>query len=470
MVRRFSVNYALFAILADVVLLCGSLFAATYLRPALGFLPFAAHYPEFIPTPPEVYLIFALEWTVIGLLLALYDGRKNLREVDEFIHLTLTALVALVCMAGTLYLTYREVSRLLFFSFAFLAFLSMSAWRIAARLLRGRMKAQSASQRRILIVGLNATGKQLQEEIERYPQLAIKVAAYADDTPEVPVAPGERLLPLSEIQQAVRELEIDEVIIALSQIDGSRIAELVSVLHTLPVKAWIVPDLFRLAMHKAAVEELAGIPLLDLRAPALSESQRLGKRGFDLLVTILALPLAIPLMALAALAIRLDSPGRVLLRQQRAGENGRVFWMYKFRTMVENAEALRHAVERIDEEGNILHKSTDDPRVTRVGRLLRRTSVDELPQLYNVLRGEMSLVGPRPELPYLVERYKLWQRQRFSVPQGITGWWQVHGRSNRPMHLHTEDDLYYVQNYSFWLDIYILLKTLGAVIWRKGAF
>jgi lipopolysaccharide/colanic/teichoic acid biosynthesis glycosyltransferase len=175
-------------------------------------------------------------------------------------------------------------------------------------------------------------------------------------------------------------------------------------------------------------------------------------------------------MAIIALVIRLGSPGKILLRQPRAGENGRIFDMFKFRTMVENAEDLRHLVEHKDESGLLLHKTIDDPRVTKFGRFLRRSSLDELPQCFNILKGEMSLVGPRPELPYLVENYEPWQRQRFSVPQGLTGWWQIQGRSDKPMHLHTQDDLYYIQNYSLFLDIYILIKTVGVVLQGKGAF
>jgi lipopolysaccharide/colanic/teichoic acid biosynthesis glycosyltransferase len=169
-------------------------------------------------------------------------------------------------------------------------------------------------------------------------------------------------------------------------------------------------------------------------------------------------------MALSAIAIRLREGGPVFLSQKRVGENGRIFPMLKFRTMKPNARRPRQ-----DSEG-FLHKRVDDPRVTRVGRFLRRTSLDELPQIWNVLKGEMSLVGPRPELPQLVERYQLWQRKRFAVPQGMTGWWQVNGRSDKPMHLHTEDDLYYVQNYSIGLDLFILLKTFWAVLSGRGAF
>jgi exopolysaccharide biosynthesis polyprenyl glycosylphosphotransferase len=210
--------------------------------------------------------------------------------------------------------------------------------------------------------------------------------------------------------------------------------------------------------------------MLDLRAPALNENQRLVKRLFDLVLCILALPIALPLMALIALAIRLEGPGPIILRQPRAGENGRLFNMLKFRTMLPNAEQLRSQVEKTDDQGHLIHKLPNDPRITRVGRFLRRMSLDEWPQLFNVLKGEMSLVGPRPELPYLVEKYEPWQRQRFAVPQGITGWWQIHGRSDKPMHLNTEDDLYYIHNYSLLLDLFILLKTPFVVLQGKGAF
>jgi len=175
-------------------------------------------------------------------------------------------------------------------------------------------------------------------------------------------------------------------------------------------------------------------------------------------------------MGIIALVILVDDGPPVLFRQKRVGENGRLFAMYKFRSMVKNAEQLQSQVQQKDENGNIVHKRRDDPRVTRVGRLLRRLSLDELPQFFNVLRGTLSLVGPRPELPYLVEKYQPWQRKRFAVPQGMTGWWQIHGRSDKPMHLHTEDDLFYVQNYSIWLDIQILIRTFWIVLRGKGAY
>ncbi len=144
--------------------------------------------------------------------------------------------------------------------------------------------------------------------------------------------------------------------------------------------------------------------------------------------------------------------------------------MYKFRSMVVDAERMTDVVAARGHDDVIVHKTPNDPRVTRVGRFIRRTSLDELPQIFNVLRGEMSLVGPRPELPWLVENYELWQRRRFAVPPGITGWWQINGRSERLMHLHTEDDLYYIQNYSPLLDMQILWRTIGVVVRGRGAF
>jgi len=198
-------------------------------------------------------------------------------------------------------------------------------------------------------------------------------------------------------------------------------------------------------------------------APA-SVSQSTLKRLFDFIGAILLLAMAWPLMLLIALAIKLESPGPVLFVQERVGAQGRRFRIIKFRSMYQGSERRWWTVARRDSQGRLRHKHLHDPRITRVGRILRRTKVDELPQLFNVLRREMSLVGPRPELLYIVEEYEAWQWQRFQVLPGITGWWQVSDRRNEPMHLHTSDDLYYVENRSFWLDLLILWKTIDVII------
>lgn len=203
----------------------------------------------------------------------------------------------------------------------------------------------------------------------------------------------------------------------------------------------------------------------------LTPRQLLMKRTLDIVVALIALALTLPVMVAVAIAIRLDSEGPVLFKQKRVGLNGRLFTIYKFRSMVRNAEALQSAVTVVDERGQVMHKVRDDFRVTRVGKVIRKLSLDELPQLFNVLKGEMSLVGPRPELPWLVqENYDGWQRRRFSVPQGVTGWWQITGRSDAPLHLNTDKDIWYIENWSIWLDVYIIVMTIPALLKQKGAF
>jgi lipopolysaccharide/colanic/teichoic acid biosynthesis glycosyltransferase len=175
-------------------------------------------------------------------------------------------------------------------------------------------------------------------------------------------------------------------------------------------------------------------------------------------------------MAFSVLMVFLEDGFPVIFRQTRVGKDGQLFEIFKIRTMVKNAEQLQNQVEQRDADGNLVRKTKDDPRVTRLGRLLRRFSLDELPQLFNVLGGTMSIVGPRPEIPYLAEKYEPWQRKRFEVLPGITGWWQVNSQSDRPMYLHIEDDLYYIENYSIWLDLQIIVRTIWVVLTGKGAY
>jgi lipopolysaccharide/colanic/teichoic acid biosynthesis glycosyltransferase len=194
------------------------------------------------------------------------------------------------------------------------------------------------------------------------------------------------------------------------------------------------------------------------------------KRIFDLLFGFTALLLALPVMALSVLMVYLEDGSPVIFRQKRIGKDGRLFEMFKIRTMVKGAEQIQSPVENHNLDGRVIHKMKNDPRTTRVGRLLRRFSIDELPQLFNVLTGTMSLVGPRPELPHLLKEYEPWQQQRFSVLPGMTGWWQITNRNIQPMHLHIEDDLYYIQNSSVWLDLWILVRTIWVVLIGKGAY
>jgi exopolysaccharide biosynthesis polyprenyl glycosylphosphotransferase len=205
-------------------------------------------------------------------------------------------------------------------------------------------------------------------------------------------------------------------------------------------------------------------------SPAWSGWQATAKRAADIVLSLIALVVFTPVMALVAIAIKLDSPGPIIFRQTRCGKDGCTFTFLKFRGMVADAEARRAELDQHNEADGPIFKMKDDPRVTRVGRFIRRTSLDELPQLWNVLRGDMSLVGPRPPIPAEVLRYEPWQRDRLRVIPGITGLWQTSGRSGLSFNSMVHLDFEYIKTWSIWLDARILLSTVLAVLSTKGAY
>jgi exopolysaccharide biosynthesis polyprenyl glycosylphosphotransferase len=374
-----------------------------------------------------------------------------------------------ILFAGLLFLTIRDFSRYLFLLFLTINFTLHISWRLAARLLF-KVHESPALKRRVLIIGADEMSQQVTEMMQEFAWTGIQLVGYLSDRPTDPSRQLPILGRLEDARKVVERQRIDDVVIALPRPSPDRINRMVVELQDLPVQIRVVPDYYSLALYRASVDDFGGLPMINLRNPALSPVERQVKRLFDLAVGSILTLTALPFMAATAIAIKLDSPGPILFRQKRIGENGKPFIMYKFRSMIPDAWKLQEEINELDENGNLLHKKEDDPRVTRVGRFIRRASLDELPQLFNVLKGDMSLVGPRPELPWLVERYEPWQRKRFAVPQGITGWWQVNGRSDKPLHLHSEDDLYYIQNYSLWMDIYILIKTAWVVLRGRGAY
>ena len=460
--------------IVDALLTPLSLAIASWLRATLPIGTGGALPQELTRLPWFVYLLAVVSWSG-GLVLArAYEPQRVLRWFNEGMRVTLGAVLATMWLAGALYIFFREMSRLQFAYFFAANLALVLAHRAILRILyRLRGRSRPGWRRRVLIVGAGDLGRRVARVVLDHSRWGFDLAGFLDDDPAKQDREHEGasvLGPLESLRAVVEEKSVDEVWCTLPIRAHERLEWLVAEAETLPVRIKIVPDYFSLALVRAQAELLAGVPLIGLREPVIEGPVRLAKRIFDLTVSALTLLPAAPFMALVALAIRLDSPGPALFRQPRVGENGRPFDMLKFRTMFADAEERQAEVVRKIDTGELVHKHRDDPRVTRVGRWLRRFSLDELPQLINVLKGEMSLVGPRPEMPWLVERYQPWQRKRFAVPQGITGWWQISGRSDRPMHLNTDADLYYVYNYSLWLDILILLRTPLAVLTGKGAF
>ena len=472
MLKRFGINFTLFLLTSDLILTEIALYIARHLRLTLEVGRNIGPDGELLVFDPVHFLIVPIVWVSIFILTSVYDSRRTLRAVDDLQTVTLAVILSTLVLAGIEYFFFRWFSRWLFVYFFFLDLLILFAWRVFLRLIFRIWKGGSwpRETRRVLIVGAGKVGCQVAEMVQGYAWTGLELIGYLDDDP----AKQENGLPilgtLDQVQQIVQAHQVNEVLITLPNWAHNRLDQFVAALHELPVRARVVPDYFSLVLYRAAVDNFAGIPMIDLRAPALNEYQRLVKRLFDLTVGGMFTLIAMPIMGLVALAIKLDSPGPVFFPQQRVGENGRLFLMYKFRSMIYGAEKLQDQINEVDEQGNLIFKKQDDPRITHVGRFIRRTSLDELPQLLNILKGDMSLVGPRPEMPWLVDEYDLWQRKRFAVPQGLTGWWQVNGRSDKPMHLHTDDDLYYVKNYSLLLDIQILWRTVGVVLKGRGAY
>jgi exopolysaccharide biosynthesis polyprenyl glycosylphosphotransferase len=467
--RRFGVNYAIFCLVMDAALVASSLALAEWWRPNLDWLPFSRPLgplddQTLVPLP--LHVVIPLLWLGVLAVLSLYNPRAIFKTGDELRILVLGSSFAGLATAGLLFLSYREVSRWLFLVFVATAFSLLVAWRLAARLLTALLGRSPAPQRRVLIVGAGPLGHYVARLIERYRWAGLRLVGYLDETARdgvaIPILGSPR-----EVRAVVQAERVNEVVIALPT-GGGTLHGLVNDLLDLPLRVRVIPECFTLALDRPSIEDFAGVPMVDLRAGPLSDYQRIVKRVIDLIVAMVAGLVTLPLMGVIGLLIKLDSPGPILFKQPRVGENGNLFTMYKFRSMVEGAESMLPPIAT-DGGGTLVHKHPEDPRVTRVGRFLRRASFDELPQLWNVLRGDMSLVGPRPVLPGLVVRYEPGQRRRLVVPPGMTGWWQVNGRAEKPMHLHADDDLYYIANYSFWLDMRILWKTLWVVLDGRGA-
>jgi exopolysaccharide biosynthesis polyprenyl glycosylphosphotransferase len=476
MFKRFSTNYMTLLFLLDVIVIQLCLWGAMQLR---YVLPFGMELlktwgPQIVYAPTwGLHIAVGLIWTGSYVINSVYNPRKMMRWFDEAQRILLAHTVATLSLSGLMYMAQIDLPRLAYLYFYLGSLVVLLSYRLLLRSWHRYRRETSTSVARILIVGAGKTGCEIVTEFQRQQWPAIDFVGFLDDSSQ---KQNTRILGLpvlgkiDDVTNIIRRQQIDEIIIALPANAHHRVVNLVAAVHEFPVSVRVVPDYFSLAFFGATVESLGGIPLIGLRDPAIDDFQRFIKRLFDMLFSAFSLLLLSPLLIVVAIAIKLEDGGPIFYRAERAGENGRLFKMIKFRSMFVNADKLQSKINRLDESGTLIHKTANDPRVTRIGAFIRRTSIDELPQLLNVLRGEMSLVGPRPELPWMVDKYEAWQRKRFAVPQGITGWWQVNGRSDNPMHLHTDQDLYYIQNYSLWLDIQILWRTVGAVFRGKGAY
>jgi exopolysaccharide biosynthesis polyprenyl glycosylphosphotransferase len=278
------------------------------------------------------------------------------------------------------------------------------------------------------------------------------------------------IFPLSATERVLQSRVIDEVVFAVSMQELARLEPVMAHCASVGIKTRVQLEFLPSPYSRIYLEKFRHVPLLSLSAAPESELLLLLKRIADVVIAVFSLALLSPLLVAIAAAIRITSPGDVLFRQTRCGLSGRRFTLYKFRSMVNNAEQLRAELRQLNQRDGPAFKISDDPRITPVGRILRRFSLDELPQLWNILRGDMSFVGPRPAIPDEVEEYEPWQRRRLRMRPGLTCIWVLEGRSDVDFHRWIQLDLAYIDNWSLWLDCKIFFRTIPIVISGRGAY
>jgi exopolysaccharide biosynthesis polyprenyl glycosylphosphotransferase len=432
-------------------------------------------------------LVFiAIIWPFFLIVFSVYDGRRNETLKAELLNVFLAVNVSMLVLAGGLYFTYRGTSRLtlvMFWQMDLVLLLgSRFAWWAYRRSQNGRRMVRLRS---VLVIGAGEVGFNVVEQLRRFAWMDILLRGYIDDDPQKQGQLFGGLPVLGSLDQAVEVVQRYQIRDAVVTLPMHAHDRLVGICHTLQdagVHVHVVPDLFALSFPNAALDGFGGIPVIDLGQPGINGPRRVIKKSFDILGASLGMVVLSPLLLLIAILIKLESPGPVIYRQTRIGENGKLFTMFKFRSMRLDADTGLHRayVTRLIREnlspeqlaretGQKSLKMEADPRITRVGGFIRKTSLDELPQLLNVIRGEMSLVGPRPSLPYEVELYQRWHRRRFEAPPGITGLWQVEGRNRVSFDEMVRMDIEYIERQSFWMDLSLILKTPLALISTRGA-
>jgi exopolysaccharide biosynthesis polyprenyl glycosylphosphotransferase len=428
--------------------------------------------------PYSVYLPMAGLLTMVLILANRHESAYDLsrsRSLSRDLYGVLNATTTAIMLLVVLVFFYRRLfySRIIFIYAGILILLFLGLARVARHAILARMRQTGHGVDRVLIIGAGEVGRAVMRNIIAEPELGYRVIGFLDDDPTkagTDIGPIRALGPIESVPQVIKDNAIDVVMVTLPWQYHLKIIRLVGETEHIGVRAAVVPDLFQLSMGGVLVEEINGIPLISIKQTTLTGMNQVIKRIFDLLVTIPALMLTSPLWLLAAVAIRLDSPGPIFFRQVRVGRHGEPFTFYKFRSMRQDAEAELEKLRALNEASGPLFKIRDDPRQTRVGRFIRRTSIDELPQFLNVLRGEMSLVGPRPGLPSEVAQYHDWQRRRLDIQPGLTGLWQVRGRSDLTFDEMVMLDIYYGENWSLGTDMQILVRTVPQALFGDGAY
>lgn len=435
-------------------------------------LPFGV-IPDRDYVTPGVLALVACVWGVVFYFLGAYERRNREGWRDEVRMVLLASALAVCALAASFYFLKVELfSRALFLYFFALDVGLTLAWRAGLRVWRTRRRARAAETRRAIIVGTDAAAMELAAHVRAWDGYTLLGFVTDRDTDgDKGAGLGAPVLgSLADAARLAARLDVDDVFLTQTVRGRAELAELILALREQHVRVRLMPDLLEVVTVRTGIETLRGLPMITLREPAITGINSVMKRALDVAGASLSLVVFGPVMLVIAVLIRLDSSGPILFTQERAGQYGKPFRIYKFRTMVANAEALLEQVVNMNELSEPHFKLRNDPRVTRVGKWLRRTSLDELPQFFNVLRGNMSLVGPRPEMMRLASQYSPLQRQRLLVKPGLTGAMQISGRGDLSFEEWMKLELDYIENYSIWRDLVILAKTVPAVLSGRGAY
>jgi exopolysaccharide biosynthesis polyprenyl glycosylphosphotransferase len=472
---------SLFAL--DLALTAAAFFAAYWLRnvliPELALVP-GRLYPlsTYLPLLGLVLLI----WGSLLLLSRQYRSHRTVPLLEEAWGIVRVCFTGAVVFTLTLYalrldeklLRDDKISRLWILLFGVCSCVFLLAERLAVRLTSRYVRSRGLNYRTVLIVGTNAAARAMVRSLHTHRWWGFRVLGFVTTGSETD---GEMDGPLrypilgtiDDLPRIVQETPVDDVVFAISRRDLDRMEDLFLLLQEQGIRTRFALNIFPHTKATVDLEDLDGVPLLTFSTSPNSIVQLMAKRFIDVTLSSLMLFLGLPVVLMIALLIKVTSGGSILFRQTRCGLNGRFFTLYKFRTMVEDAEARRRDLWHLNEMDGPVFKVRRDPRVTAFGRFLRKFSLDELPQLWNVLRGDMSLVGPRPPIPEEVAQYQRWQRRRLAMKPGLTCLWQISGRNEVDFNRWMELDLEYIDSWTPSLDWKILWKTIPVVLSGRGA-
>lgn len=467
--RDFELRHEV-ARLVDAMIATAALTIAILIRRYVFLPSFPELFPsfDFWPQAGWLYLLLIVIWILLYDAFDLY-AHKSFHSVPKLTEILFRSSVYGIMLAFFMFyfLRIKTIPRFLIFLFAAFNFALMWTKEMVLRYVEPRWRRP----KHLLLVGDPSEFAEFLKRLGRMPRWNFELMGILSpqrDGFDERFAEIARLGTLNDLPAVLHRMSVDYVVLGPSQERFDEIQELIAVCETEGVEAWLLGSFFTTSIARPSVDEFQDLPMLTFRTTPATSWALVAKRVIDVAGSSLIILATVPIMMAAAVAIKLTSPGPILFSQLRCSLRGRRFSMYKFRTMVSGAEDLRQSLEIHNEMQGPVFKMKDDPRITPVGRWLRRYSIDELPQLFNVLKGDMSLVGPRPPIPAEVADYESWHRRRLSMRTGLTGLWQTAGRNSVPFEDWMKLDLEYIDNWSLALDFKILLRTPIAVVRGNG--